>query len=161
VSLQVVGGFHFTGNYWFNWRNMDEKWFQDGQNQPYYITPQGTIYHVGGRFFAQVDPLAWDNPSLLFQARLAPAAHAQLAALEQQYGFYTVGSYGVNPNGPKWFVDRVGDWYAVFGDGTLKKWTGKTYNPATHLLTDNFVTLATVDPLVWTDPTLLFGALGY
>jgi hypothetical protein len=110
---------------------------------------------------ATVNALAWDDPSLLRQARLSQflsaADQAQLSELQQQYGFYSTGDFLQNHHGlnARWFLDYTGrQWYAVFTDGVLKRWDGFING------VDSFTPVPTgpVSALVWDDPNLLLQA---
>jgi hypothetical protein len=155
-ALSQTYGFHFGGSYYLNFLNQgfNEKWFQDGQNTWYYIKTDGSIYQGDGTLITQVVPQVWDDPSVLFEAKLSASAQAQLSALQQQYGFQFVGDYYQAYNGlnAKWFQDRQGFQYALRTDGRLQLWNGVVGG------VDQFTDVATVDPMVWTDPYLLFMA---
>src|SRR5262249_38479099 len=95
TALSQANGFHFGGSYWQNALNMNlnERWFQDSSNNWFYITTDGHIFRGNGTAFAQVDAQVWDNPNLLFEAKLSAAAQSQLAGLQSQYGFHATGSF--------------------------------------------------------------------
>ncbi len=42
-------GLFTTGNYYFNWGGLDEKWLKGADDSWYYITPNGDLYHWHGR----------------------------------------------------------------------------------------------------------------
>src|SRR4029077_16277028 len=73
-----------------------------------------------------------------------------LNALRQQYGFYYGGSYYLNSSGmnEKWFLDANNNWYIITADGTVSRWNNGGSLPK----------VASADPRVWNDPTLLFFA---
>jgi hypothetical protein len=153
-ALSQGNGFHFGGSYWLNYlnKNLNEKWFQDGQNNWYFITPQGDVSNDGVFISVGLDPEFWDDPTLMFNARLSTAGQAELSALQQQFGFYFTGDYSLSYNqlNARWFQDRQGFWYAIRTDGSLQRWNGLVNG------VDTFTTIATVDKQVWTDPNLLF-----
>jgi hypothetical protein len=93
---------------------------------------------------------------LLFDAQVSQSAAAldQLGQLRDQFGFQFVGSYLVNCEGfgEKWFKDRLGNWFALTPDGSLVRWDGKSFNSSARNV------VATLSPLVFDDPDLLFRA---
>jgi hypothetical protein len=149
-------GFHYTGDYDLSYGGLNAKWFQDRNNQWYALFSDGTLKSwqlVNGKdkftFVATLDPAVYADPQLLFQAPVAVST-TTLAQLQQDHGFQFVGTYWLNWLGQneKWFVDRMGNWFALTTDGQIRAWTSTGLDSA----------LATVDPLVWDDPNLLFEA---
>src|SRR5262249_6486078 len=69
------------------------------------------------------------------------------------FGFHFTGDYHQSYHGlnARWFQARDNRWYALFSDGTLKSW--QMINGQ-----DRFTAVATLDPAVYADPTLLFQA---
>lgn len=145
--LSQTNGFKFGGSYYLNYRGENEKWFINSSNQWFYIKTDGTIHRSDGSLFDTVDRLVWDDPNLLFRARLSIATQGQLRQLRLEHGFYFTGSFAQNYLGlnEKWFRDRYNQWYVITSDGRISRW-----NAGTSL---TFVTM--VDPAVWADPHLL------
>jgi Ca2+-binding RTX toxin-like protein len=152
-------GFHFAGDYYQSYHNLNAKWFQDRDKSWYALFTDGTLKAWklvnGVDMFTTIDtldPVVWDDPNLLLQApvTLAPETLEQLATLRQENGFHFTGNYyqGYGGLNAKWFQDRTGTWFALFTDGTLKAW--KLVNGV-----DTFTLITTLDLLVWDDPSLL------
>jgi hypothetical protein len=150
VTLSQNNGFHFAGSYYLNYLGLNEKWFQDAQNNWCYITTQGAIYRAGSQL-AQVDAQVWSDPTLLFKAKLSSTAQTQLTQLQRTHGFRTTGDFSQSYHGlnAKWIKDNQGFWYVIRTDGSLQFWNGVING------TDSFSTVATMDTQVWTDPYLL------
>jgi hypothetical protein len=158
TQSEQARGFHFVTSYYQNYLGLNEKWFQDRTGVWFVLTTDGQVRPwLGGTKLgsaaATVDPLAWDNPDLLFEGTLSRTAQAQLSQLRHDYGFVFTGNYSQAYGGlnAKWFQDRAGNWFALFADGTLKSWQFVTGR-------DNFTLVAPLDPAVYTDPQLLFQA---
>lgn len=154
ATLSQSHGFHAGTSDFFDYYGLGEKWFLDGHDNYFYIKPDGSIDAADSTPLAQVDPQAWDDPNLLFAAKLSATAQTQLQQLETQYGFYFTGDYSQGYHGlnAKWFRDAAGFTYVVLAAGTLQLWNGVIGG------VDSFTTIAMVDPQVWSDPQLLFGA---
>jgi hypothetical protein len=176
-NLRAQYGFVTTGNYFQSYHGLNAKWVMDRSGNSttgwYLIRTNGDIQHWGGvnglgqdilTTVATVSPLVWDDPTLLLQADMRTAtawtSANQLAAinLRETYGFIFTGSYFQSYNGlnAKWIMDRSGNsttgWYVIRADGRIQHWTG-TVNGV-----DQFTTIATLNPLVWDDPSLLLFA---
>jgi hypothetical protein len=161
-QLRETYGFHNIGSYYQNAWGASEKWFQDRQSRWFALTPDGKLVQFNGVSFASsprvatLDPVVYDDPTLLFNApvTLSAVAQAQLAMLEATYGFHYVGSYYLDTYHAheKWFQDQAGTWYALLSNGDLIKWDGVSF--ASSALTP----IATLDALVFDEPTLLLGA---
>jgi hypothetical protein len=156
AQLEHAHGFHFKGSYWQNYLGRGEKWFVDSQDNWFVVTTDGKVepWKGGtslGQSIATIDPAVWDNPEFLFEAALSPAALPQLNQLRLAHGFVFTGEYfeEYHQLGAKWFKDRMGQWCAVFADGSLKSWTLVNGQ-------DTFTLIAQVDPSLWHNPELLF-----
>jgi hypothetical protein len=81
ISLEAAHGFHFVGSYYQSYLftnlgaafDLHEKWFQDSAASWWVITPDGQVRQwLGGALLGTaagvVDPLAYDDPTLLFNA---------------------------------------------------------------------------------------------
>jgi hypothetical protein len=160
-QLQQSHGFRPAQTYYENAFGYHEKWFLDRQGAWFVLIPDGSLYRwnglrnvTSGTRLAVLDPLVFDDPSRLFQARvpLAPDTQLELAHLEQAFGFHFTGSFSENAlgYGEKWFQDRFGLWHFILPDGRLFQWD------RTSLTTS--VRVATLDALVFENPFLLFDA---
>ncbi len=111
-----------------------------------------------GRTLLSATPLAPVPPAAPVVASTLPAATvvnngAQLAQLEQQYGFHADSSgdwRNYLGKDEKWFKDRAGDWYFITSDGTITKWQRDT-NTGT--------VVAHVDSSDWAYPDQIFNAV--
>jgi hypothetical protein len=139
-------------------------------NSYYLIRPSdGAIFAYDGsgsyaHTFANVAPLAtlgsnvYADPTLLLNAQ-PPVNYASLYTLQQQYqftgvGYYTVGAtaYVLHSNEPG---AGAGGYYLLEPDGNLYAYDGS--GSYAHTIA-NVVPLATLDPGVYVNPTLLLGA---
>lgn len=154
ASLSTTNGFHFAGDYALNWlqlnahdtRNFNEKWFQDNHGQWYFITDTGVIYKPDTVTpLAQVDVQVYDDPSLLFEAKLSATARDLLRTVEEHYGFFFFTSFYADANS-KWFMSKESIWYVIHPTGLIQQWDGGT----------SFFDVVTVDAQVFNDPYLLF-----
>jgi predicted GNAT family N-acyltransferase len=152
-------GFYNTGNNYLGYLGLDEKWMKDRNGRWYIMTPDGQIsrWNSGSSITplanGQVDPQAWDNPNLLFQAPVTlTTPQSQLAQLRQTYGFRFAGDYYLNYLGlnEKWFIDRNNQWWVLTPKGQLQPWSAGTGLGSA---------VALLDPVVYDDPnTFLFQA---
>ncbi len=156
-QLQASNGFHFAGSYYQNYSGLNEKWFEDRNNQWFVLKPDGSLVSGSGNLatnpvLATLSPVVFDNPNLLFQAQgsLDPALVVSLAQFQASYGFHTVGSYYQNSTGfnEKWFKDQSGRWFALTPDGTLTLWSGSSFSTS--------LKVTTFSPAVYDNPNLLF-----
>src|ERR1017187_6739498 len=76
----------------------------------------------------------------------------QVGQVQGANGFQFIGSYYQNHQGAneKWMYDRNGNWFAITPDGNIRKWNNVSF--ATSPV------IATVSPLVYDNPNLLFNA---
>jgi hypothetical protein len=159
-QLQEEYGFHFIGTYYQDYHGLKAKWFQDRSGNWYALFSSGTLRswtRVNGQdsftTIATVGPAAYSNPQLLFQAPivLLPSAQSQLGQLEETRGFHFAASYWQNYLGlnEKWLQDKSGSWYVITTNGELRPWQGSSRLGSP---------IATVDPVVWDNPDLLFTA---
>jgi hypothetical protein len=155
AQLRQDHGFHSTSTYYFNSYGFAEKWFPDRNGAWFALRPTGDLFlwnglagQLGNRI-ATIDPLAYDDPAHLF---LTPTALSQLIQLQQDHGFNPAGSYYTNTYGfgEEWFQDRNGAWFALTSSGNLYQWNGAMGQLGSQI--------TTVDPLAYSDPSLLFAA---
>jgi hypothetical protein len=160
--LRRQHGFHFAGSLHQNAFGANEKWFRDRDLRWYFILPNGQIrlWRQGAALstsplIATVASAVHGDPALLFNAELAltEEERRQLSSLQKEHGFRFAGSFYQNAFGAneKWFKDRDQQWFVITPDGQLRQWDG-----GANLSTSP--TSATVPPLVYDDPTLLFNA---
>ncbi|MFO0863316.1 MAG: C2 family cysteine protease [Gemmataceae bacterium] len=160
-QLRATHGFRFQSSLFENANGFKEKWFVDRAGSWHVLFPDGTIRKVDadrldrGTMVSQVDPLVYDDPSLLFNAPISLSTQATdaLSQLRHDNGFYLSGSYYENSSGfrEKWIKDRTGAWFVLLPNGELRKVdAGSRLNQGTLK--------ATVSVLVYDDPNLLLKA---
>jgi hypothetical protein len=141
-----------------------------GSGGYYLVSPAGGLYaydgsgsyahSFGGTKLAQVGPGVYANPALLLSAQATPALYVQLQAVEQQYdlkglGYFIsgtpayvfTGATDPTTGSPYYLLNTSGGLYAY--DGSPSYTT--TFSNSANLR-------ATVDPSVYTNPSLLTGA---
>jgi hypothetical protein len=145
----------------------------NSHGNPYYLlAPNGGLYSFDGsssytttfnnpaNFIAQLDPYVYVNPNVLFGATAAPQEYTKLQAYELTYDLTGVG-YAVfgapayvlkaptnNANGNLYYLlDTNGDLYAYDGSGSYA-----------HTFNNNANYITTLDPSIFTNPSLLTGA---
>ncbi|MGF1582309.1 MAG: PPC domain-containing protein [Gemmataceae bacterium] len=162
AQLQVLQrnfGFRFHVQYHQDHLNQEELWFQNRAKDWFFITSDGTIRKWDRVSFetseviAQVDPLVYDDPEVLFQAQatFSAATLTKIDELKVEPGFQHAGLYYRNWYGEdeKWFRDRNGLWYAMLPTGKIYLWNGTEDIKAGELV-------AELDGLVYDDPSVLF-----
>ncbi len=158
-GLQRDFGFRLKVQYYQNHLGQEERWFVNRAGDWFFITSDGTIREWDKSGFdtsdvvAQVDPLVYDDPTLLFKAQASFSAETQalIAELKTQLGFEFAGRYYLNSYGAgeKWFRDRQGSWYALLANGKIYRWNGSRNIASGELV-------AELDGLVYDDPSVLF-----
>jgi pimeloyl-ACP methyl ester carboxylesterase len=143
-----------------------------GSGGYYLLLPNGNLYAYDGsgsyahtiansaNLLTSLDPSIYSEPSLLLNAQAAPGLYAQLAQVELQYDLKGLGysTYGApayvltapsnNANGnPYYLLNSNGNLYAYDGSGSY----AHTFATSANLI-------ATLDPSVFTIPTLLTNA---
>ncbi len=148
-------GLFFTGGYSQNYGGSQEKWLQGTVHQPgfgnpwYFIKPNGQFYvwdnttaKASGTLLASLDPLYYQNPSLLWNA----TAVSYAAVVQQSLGLFFTGNYFQDFNGlqDRWLQGTGGVWYYLTPDGKLYA-SGGTF-------------LAALDPIYYNEPARLYNA---
>src|SRR5262249_13384518 len=148
----------YVGTYYQS-NNAGPKWFQDRSGQWFYLTATGDLKKgnslASSTLVANLSPLVFDDPTQLFNAPVAASGDTlvQLSQLEGAYGFRYLGSYyQTNGQGVKWFQDKNGLWYFLTATGDLDKWN------SISIAGSSLKPVASLSPLVYDDPTILFGA---
>jgi hypothetical protein len=138
----------------------------------YLLEPDGDLYAYDGsgsyahtiansaNLVTTLDPSIYAEPSLLLNAQAAPGLYPQLYQIETQYDFKDVGYYiygapayvlsaaSNNANGnPYYLLNSNGDLYAYDGSGSYA-----------HTFANSANLVATLDPSVYSNPSLLTNA---
>jgi V8-like Glu-specific endopeptidase len=168
-DLDSLYNFRFNGSYATNWAGMGEKWVVGGNNNWFYILPNGEINRwtngtrpVVGESIGQLSADYHGNPTLLHEALNPTAAEEDCAdnsvessayELDQTYGFRFTGSYSEDwgGQGEKWFQNSNGRWFFIVANGSVYRWTSNT-RPAEGTL------VATLSAEYHADPLLLLEA---
>jgi hypothetical protein len=138
----------------------------------YLLEPDGNLYAYDGsgsyshtvansaNLIASLDPGVYAQPSLLLNAQAAPSLYSQLYQVELQYdlsgaGYYDFGAPAYvltaptdNTNGnPYYLLNTNGNLYEYDGSGSYA-----------HTFADSSNLVATLDPSLYSDPSLLTNA---
>jgi hypothetical protein len=159
-QLRKDYGLFVNGSDWFNSSGYQERWLQDRSGKWYVLLPNGELRQANaganlrnGTLLAAIDVLAYDDVKLLTAAAvtLPTSTQTTIAQLKIDYGFQLKGSLYFNSYGyrEKWFADRTGVWYVILTNGQIRK-----VDAGGNLTVGTLK--ATVDPLVWDDPSVLF-----
>ncbi len=125
VRLDRELGLTSGGNYWKNWGGAGEKSLRAGNQQWYFIKPDGTLYvwdgtkaQANGDKIADLDPAFHANPEILWKATEI--------ALDFEYDFSAAGGEFVNWGGrqEKWFRGDNNAWFFILPDGDIVRWDG-------------------------------------
>src|SRR5262249_43249278 len=141
TNLRVANGFHYLGTYYQGYDGSNEKWLKDRHDNWFALLPSGDLVKWDGVSFVSsvanvattvhLDPLVYDDPTLLFNApiSLSAALQTQLTNLRIANGFHYLGTYyqGYDGSNEKWFHDRTEHWYALLPSGDLIKWDGVSF----------------------------------
>jgi hypothetical protein len=136
----------------------------------YLLSPAGGLYaydgsgsyahSFGGTALAQLGAGVYANPALLLGAQAAPALYLQLQAVEQQYDLKPLG-YFISGT-PAYVFTGATDpttgspYYLLNANGDLYSYDGSRNYTITFSKSANL--RATLDPSVYTNPSLLTGA---
>jgi hypothetical protein len=164
VTLSQIAaeyGFYSTGDFDLSYHNLNAEWILDRTGQWYALFSDGTLKKWNGMIkgsdsFTVVTGISlgaaiYTNPNLLLEADvsqfLTAADLTQLGALEQQYDFVPSTNYWTNFDGvnERWIKSDTGVWYIIEPNGNI-------------VTSDFATTIASVNPLVWDDPSQLTGA---
>jgi hypothetical protein len=136
LKIDAERGFYQTGNLWYNWGGLNEKWFLDTNGAWNFITPTGAIFlwdqnseTATGKKLGTVSQSSYENLTNL------TAIHEK--TLDQQYGFYSrSSSYSMNWGGldEKWIQDSLDDWYFILPNGDLYLWNKGSKPPTGDLI---------------------------
>ena len=160
LSLDESLGLHTTGNLFFNWGGLNEKWVQDADAQWYYILPDGKFFRwngspssaLSGTLLATLDAGYHADPVTLYAAYDAPQAQA----LDTNLNLKTTGNLHLNWGGlnEKWIRDdATSQWYYITPDGSLFAWSGGSTSVGTLV--------STLGAEYYTDPSLLYYSQSY
>ena len=169
-DLDQLYSFRFNGSYATNWAGLGEKWVAGGNNNWFFILPNGKVNRwsngarpVQGEIVGTLSSDFHADPSRLHDA---PNPDAETSAecgddspatiahrIDQEQGFRSTGNYAENwgGHGEKWFQNAAGRWFYIQPNGAVYKWTQNTI-PAEGTL------VATLTTEYHTDPTLLLDA---
>jgi V8-like Glu-specific endopeptidase len=164
-DLDETYDFRFNGSYATNWAGLGEKWIIGGNNNWFFILPNGEINRwtngtrpVIGESIGQLSADYHGDPALLHEAQEPGAADDVCADnsvestafdLDQTYGFRFTGSYaeGWGGQGEKWFQNSTGRWFFIVADGNIYRWTSNT-QPAEGTLVGTLSAAYHVDPML-------------
>jgi hypothetical protein len=167
-ALDQQYDFRFNGSYATNWGGQGEKWVVGGNNNWFYILPNGQLIRwatgsrpLTGDVIGQFDATFHADPSKLHDAQDPnggsscndDSVEAQAYRLDQENGFRFTGSFaeGWGGHNEKWFQNANGRWFFITDDGSIYKWTVNT-RPAEGTL------VGTLNADYHADPMLLLEA---
>ena len=168
-DLDQTYEFRFSGSYATNWAGQGEKWVVGGNNNWFFILPNGQLNRwsngtrpVQGEVIGTLSPDFHADPTLFHDAidpdsaaeecdGDSPAAIAY--RIDQEHSFRFSGSYAEDwgGHGEKWFQNGSGRWFYILPNGEVYKWSVNTH-PAQGTL------IGSLNTEYHTDPALLFDA---
>ena len=121
-AIQQGLGLLFTGNFYYNYNGLQERWLQGTGGAWYYITPDGKFYTQAGTFLATLDPIYWAQPTRLYNAQPNPPG-----------GQLNQVNITVQPGSPPTLViapinDYVGGWMGQLTTTVGTSTTTQTFN---------------------------------
>lgn len=109
----------------------------------------------GSNFVVTLNGSDANNDPLTYSARVVSGQSSEAAAVQQQLGLSSTGSYYTNTWGmqEKWLLGKSNDWYILLPNGQVRKWAGSVSSTQQSA---NLV--ATLDVKYYQDPALLINA---
>ena len=158
--LRLDYGFYYKNTFHFNVQGQNEKYFQDRDDDWYFILPDGSIYQwqndIQNRdeFVEQVDTAIYENPLLLIDAppTFLRSEVKALEVLRRDHGFKYATTFYKNQSGQqeKYIQSREDIWHFIMPDGKIYEWQNDINN--------RDVCVGEVSPIVYDDPYLLINA---
>jgi hypothetical protein len=154
---QSLGLYRDSSGYQQGWGGRNEKWLM-GSDGWYFILPTGELLKWNGSPGAVGDvvafagALAYDDPTLLHEARSTASLADQAYALDRRLGLSLPASgtlQGWGGKNEKWLIGNDG-WYFMLPSGELYKWDGS--GAASGVL------IATLDAAYYAELSLLYDA---